>query len=133
MVIIDLPSQGILYILFQAVERDKGKKGKIGKKKRKSKKKQSKKGKKKKDKDLTPDRTTEVTKLSIRVVSIDLLLVFFMSILYTRVYFRPTTLSLPHTYLFRALSKELLLFLRLLLFISLLMFSCSIYRLQTNF
>ena len=45
---------------FKAVERDKGKKGKISKKRKKSKKKQSKKGKKKKDKDLTPDRTTEV-------------------------------------------------------------------------
>jgi hypothetical protein len=44
------------------VERDKGKKGKISKKRKKSKKKQSKKGKKKKDKDLTPDRTTEVSK-----------------------------------------------------------------------
>ena len=55
----------LLVFQFQAVERDKGKKGKIGKKKRKSKKKQSKKGKKKKDKDLTPDRTTEVTKLNI--------------------------------------------------------------------
>ena len=47
-------------IFPQAVERDKGKKGKISKKRKKSKKKQSKKGKKKKDKDLTPDRTTEV-------------------------------------------------------------------------
>lgn len=47
-------------IFLQAVERDKGKKGKISKKRKKSKKKQSKKGKKKKDKDLTPDRTTEV-------------------------------------------------------------------------
>lgn len=45
---------------MQAVERDKGKKGKISKKRKRSKKKASKKGKKKKDKDLTPDRTTEV-------------------------------------------------------------------------
>lgn len=44
----------------KAVERDKGKKGKISKKRKKTKKKASKKGKKKKDKDLTPDRTTEV-------------------------------------------------------------------------
>ena len=49
-----------LFSHFKAVERDKGKKGKISKKRKKSKKKQSKKGKKKKDKDLTPDRTTEV-------------------------------------------------------------------------
>ena len=42
------------------MERDKGKKGKISKKRKKIKKKASKKGKKKKDKDLTPDRTTEV-------------------------------------------------------------------------
>ncbi len=47
------------------MERDKGKKGKISKKRKKSKKKQSKKGKKKKDKDLTPDRTTEVKTSSL--------------------------------------------------------------------
>ena len=46
---------------LKAVERDKGKKGKITKKKKK-KSKASKKGKKKKEKDLTPDRTTEVRK-----------------------------------------------------------------------
>ena len=46
-------------LVLQAVERDKGKKGKIAKKKKK-KGKASKKGKKKKEKDLTPDRTTEV-------------------------------------------------------------------------
>ena len=40
--------------------RDKGKKGKISKKRKKGKKKASKKKGKKKDKDLTPDRTTEV-------------------------------------------------------------------------
>ena len=49
----------IFCFVFQAVERDKGKKGKIAKKKKK-KGKASKKGKKKKEKDLTPDRTTEV-------------------------------------------------------------------------
>ena len=47
------------YLVLKAVERDKGKKGKIAKKKKK-KGKASKKGKKKKEKDLTPDRTTEV-------------------------------------------------------------------------
>ena len=46
---------------LQAVERDKGKKGKISKKRKKGKKKASKKKGKKKDKDLTPDRTTEVS------------------------------------------------------------------------
>ena len=49
----------IFPFVLQAVERDKGKKGKIAKKKKK-KGKASKKGKKKKEKDLTPDRTTEV-------------------------------------------------------------------------
>ena len=49
------------YIFFQAVERDKGKKGKISKKRKSKKgKKGAKKKGKKKDKDLTPDRTTEV-------------------------------------------------------------------------
>ena len=43
------------------MERDKGKKGKISKKRKKGKKKASKKKGKKKDKDLTPDRTTEVS------------------------------------------------------------------------
>ena len=49
----------LLPILFQAVDRDKGKKGKKGKsgKKKKKGKKSGKKGKKgKKEKDLTPDR-----------------------------------------------------------------------------
>ena len=45
-------------LIFQAVERDKGKKGKISKKRKRTRQK-GKKGKKKKDKDLTPDRTTE--------------------------------------------------------------------------
>ena len=53
---------------MQAVERDKGKKGKISKKRKKSKKKASKKGKKKKDKDLTPDRTTEVRSFLNRII-----------------------------------------------------------------
>ncbi len=56
-----------LFRFFKAVERDKGKKGKISKKRKKSKKKQSKKGKKKKDKDLTPDRTTEVLKVPMSI------------------------------------------------------------------
>ena len=51
-------------IVLQAVERDKGKKGKISKKRKKGKKKASKKKGKKKDKDLTPDRTTEVSFLN---------------------------------------------------------------------
>ena len=58
-------------IFLQAVERDKGKKGKISKKRKKSKKKQSKKGKKKKDKDLTPDRTTEVKIFFVLLMSVN--------------------------------------------------------------
>ena len=55
---------------MQAVERDKGKKGKISKKRKKGKKKASKKKGKKKDKDLTPDRTTEVS-LLLRIMDYD--------------------------------------------------------------
>ena len=51
----------IHFLFSKAVERDKGKKGKISKKRKKGKKKASKKKGKKKDKDLTPDRTTEVS------------------------------------------------------------------------
>ena len=65
---------------LQAVERDKGKKGKISKKRKRIKKKQSKKGKKKKDKDLTPDRTTEVSNIKKAVSKDDTIANAFIAV-----------------------------------------------------
>ena len=63
-ILLSLNVKFCFWCTLKAVERDKGKKGKITKKKKK-KSKASKKGKKKKEKDLTPDRTTEVSKVDI--------------------------------------------------------------------